>query len=480
MANKLVKNSIIYAVGDIAPRLLGFISFPILTSYLSPDEYGIVNYVNTIILFLTTIGFLCLNTYYLVYYYKQENEQQQRRLLGNLTIFVVGINLLLSIILFAVGPALFGLMESNIDFYPYIAIGIVTNFFGIFSTLPSALFRLQERPLPLTIINIIKGVLVFGLTITLVVGFGFKAEGLLYSQMILTIIFGLIFLYITVRNMTWCINWSQIKAALIFSLPLLPGSISYLLTSMFDRILIDKYLNLADLGIYSSASSLALVLNIIAYGAYKAFEPYIFKNYGTPNFRQQFIRLYNGFFIVMTAGAFGIALFAKEFFRIFSEAQYHIAYIYVPVIAIGVLCAALAMPYGTVITARGKTKINSAISIGGGVVSLSLNIFLLPRVGLFGACITSATTYTLILLSNIYFSQIRIPHRRTILTALLMVIAIAIAVYKINIISLIGSLLLKLAIYIAFVIGGSYIMGITLTQLKAQFPNNSKDGTLSP
>jgi O-antigen/teichoic acid export membrane protein len=66
--SNLVKNTTIYAIGDIAPRLLGFISFPILTQFLTPAEYGIVNYVNTVNTFLTIVGFLCLNTYYLVYY----------------------------------------------------------------------------------------------------------------------------------------------------------------------------------------------------------------------------------------------------------------------------------------------------------------------------------------------------------------------------------------------------------------------------
>ena len=129
--SNLVKNSTIYAIGDIAPRLLGFISFPILTTYLSPAEYGIVNYVNTVNLFLTILGFLCLNTYYLVYYYRMKDETAQKKLLGNLSVFVVGLNTVVTVLLFCVGPYLFDFIGSNIDFYPYLAIGLVTNLFNI-------------------------------------------------------------------------------------------------------------------------------------------------------------------------------------------------------------------------------------------------------------------------------------------------------------------------------------------------------------
>ena len=462
MSSKLVKNSLIYAIGDIAPRLLSFISFPILTRYLSPAEYGIVNYVNTVNLFLMTIGFLCLNTYYLVYYYKQPTEEDRRKLLGNLSIFIIGLNLIMTLLCFGVGPKLITKFESNISFYPYLAIGLVTNLFGLVSVLPTALYRLEENPLPLTIINVVRGVINLGITIWFVVGLGFKAEGLLFSQMIVTIVFGLIFIKITLNNMIWTFNWKQLKTALIFSLPLLPGSLSYLLTTMFDRILIDKYLNLTDLGIYSSASTLALILNIISYGAYKAFEPYIFKHIDSPDFAGLFTKLRNGLFWVLLSGAFGLALFAREFFQIFSEQQYHTAYLYVPVILIGVFCSAIGMPYGTVITAHGHTKINSALSICGGVTSVTLNIFLLSRLGIIAACITSALTMTLTLIASIHFSHLKISHTPPLLAFLLTAVATLTMVYFIPIPQLWLSIVAKTIVFLIIIIISSKTIGISI------------------
>ncbi len=459
----------IYAVGDIAPRLLGLISFPILTRYLSPAEYGIVNYVNTVNLFLTVFGFLCLNTFYLVYYYKQKTVEEKKKLLGNLSIFVIGLNILLTFILFVIGPHVVGWFESNINFYPYLAIGLVTNLFNLVGILPTALYRLEENPLPLTILNVAKGILSFGVTIWLVVGMGYKAEGLLFAQMVVTIIFGMIFLKITLANMVWTINWQQIRQGLIFSLPLLPGSVSYLLTTMFDRILIDKYLNLTDLGLYSSASTLALILNIVSYGAYKAFEPYIFKNIDYPDFTAKFVKLRNGLFWVLTAGAFGIALFAREFFQIFSEAQYHTAYQYVPVIIIGVLCSSMAMPYGTVITAHGHTKINSAISICCSVVSVTLNVIFLSRLGIIAACITSALTMILSLTASIHFSKVRISHRLPMIVFAIIAISTIIMVFLITIPQLWFAIAAKSVVYIAIILVTSHIMGATPTKIRNLF-----------
>ena len=469
--SKLVKNTAIYAMGDILPRLLSFISFPILTSYLSPAEYGIINYVNTINLFLTAIGLLCLNTYYLVFYYKQDNEKQQKKMLGNLTLFIITFNLIFSGFLFLFGNKFFKLLGGNIDFYPYIAIGIVTCFFNIFSVLPTALFRLKENALPLTLINIAKGVLTLALTLILVIFFDFKATGVLYSGLVIAFMFAGIFFYITYKNMIFNINWNQIKVALIFSLPLLPGSLSYFLITMSDRILIDKYLNLTSLGIYSTASTLALLLNIISSGAYKAFEPYFFKIYGSVNFTKEFTTVRNVFFAVLVLCASALALFSKEFFLIFTNQQYYNSYLYVPLILVGVIASSLSLLYGTIVTARGKTKINSMITIIGGTISITLNILLLPKLGLFGACVSSSITMFLVLTANVCFSRIKnIQLFKLFLLFLTAAVIVVIGVYYLQISNMILSIFIKIILLLTLV----FTMKVGLKIQLSFFKKNNK------
>lgn len=56
--SKLIKNTTIYALGDIVPKIISFLIFPVLTSYLSPEDYGIINYVNTFKLIVDNIRLL--------------------------------------------------------------------------------------------------------------------------------------------------------------------------------------------------------------------------------------------------------------------------------------------------------------------------------------------------------------------------------------------------------------------------------------
>lgn len=458
--NKLIKNTTIYALGDIIPRLIGFISLPILTQYLTPSDYGIVNYVNTLNTFLLALGFLGVNTYFLVFYYRCKSNEEQKKLLGNLSTFIILVNTIIVALLFVFGKQFFNVLGSNIDFYPYLFIGILINFFNLFSILPSAFFRVIEKPMPLTILNISRGIIAFILTLILVIYFDYTALGVLYANLIVNFIYAFIFLFMIRHHIIWNLDLKQIKKVLIFTLPLVPGSISYYLTTISDRILIDKYLSLNDLGIYSVAASIALILNIFSYGAYKAFEPYIFKNWGSDIFLTIFEKIRNSFVYVLLIGVLCLSVFSKEFFLLMTDVKFHEAYIYVPMIIIGVYSASLSMLYGTIITAKGKTKINSLVSIVGATISISLNIIFLPKFGLLTAALVSSFAMTVMLVISIWYSKINVSHYRPLFSLLLVAISIYFLVYLIKIDHFLFSILLKSVVLILVVFGMSLILSI--------------------
>lgn len=451
-SSNLVRNTTIYAIGDIFPKIISLITFPILTTYLVPAEYGILNYVNTIETFLSAIGLLSINTYYLVYYFKVGNEEEQKKLLGNLSLFIIGFNVVFSLLLYIVGPVLFRSWGSEVDFYPYIAIGVITNFCGIVKTLPAALYRVQERPLPLTIFNIVGGVLTMVLTLVFVIYIKADAERVLWARFIVSAIFAIVFLVITYRNSIFKFNKKQIIEALRFSLPLVPGTIAFYLYSIFDRILIEKELTLTDLGIYSTASSLALLLNIISNGAYKAFEPYFFKKYGHEGFVGSFQKVRDILLFVVLVGGIGLSLFAKEFFIIFASEKYDTAYQYVPIIVLGAIASAIGQMYTTILTAQGKTKINALITIVGSVISIALNSVLLHLIGIWAAAFVFLFTLTFTLVVSKILTHIKVASIKPwVCTIVCFIIVIPIS-YFISIDNIFVSIGLKSIVFIVLVL----------------------------
>lgn len=444
-SSKLLKNSTIYAIGDIIPRLMSFLTFPILTLYLTPEDYGIINYVNTFNSLLLILGFLSLNTYYLVHYYKQENEYKQKRLLGTLSSFVTLINIVAIIVLCFIGYFAPNLISSKVSFYPYLFIGIFTNFFTILTVLPSALYRVKENPLPLTVLNVLRCVIYAVCTVILVSNYEFRSKGVLTINLVITFTFSLLFLFMTKKDTIWCLDISLIKKGLIFSLPLLPGTLAYFLISMSDRFFIERYLDLSQLGIYSTASTLAFIVNIITQGAYKAFEPYFFKIYGTNDFNDKFTKVFNYYTFAILFGCLCISLFSQEFFRLFASEKYQTVYYYVPLIQIGVYFSSISLILATITTVQGRTKLNSIFTIIGGFVSVFINFTFMPLWGLSTACISSAISCGSILCLYAYFSKIKVISKKLYIFFLLVCIIIFVMVYYIQWDNIVYSIITKSA-----------------------------------
>lgn len=452
---KLAKNTAIYAAGDILPKLLNLITFPILTSNLSTGEFGIINYINSIEAFLTIVTFLGLKTYYLVFYYKVGSEEEKKKLLGNISLAVIVFNIILTGLLFAIGSPLFKALGSgDVAFWPYIAIGLLTNFFSILSVLPSALYRVQENPLPLTIINAVKGLLIMVLTCVFVIAYP-TSLSVLYVKLFITAIFGFYFIGITWKKAIFKINWSQLKHALLFSLPLVPGDVAYYLSTMSDRILIERYLSVEVLGVYSMAATLAGMLNIIAYGAYKAFEPHFFKTYGTIGFVPSFTKVRDSLLYVLMILSFGLTIFAREIVYIFAKPDYHDAYYFVFPLAIGVIVNTLAIMYTTVLTAQEKTKLCAIVSMVCAVISVVLNIIFIPLIGMWSAAMVNVFVYMLTWLISRYLCGLNVKYALPLKSMCIYLLAAFGLVYLFNISNLLLSLVIKSAAFGLFVLAMS-------------------------
>lgn len=459
--SKLAKNTAIYAIGDIVPKLLNLITFPVLTSNLSTADFGIINYINSIEAFLTIFTFLGLKTYYLVHYYKVKTEEDKKKLLGNLSIFIVAFNILVTSIMMICGSQIFAAIGGDdITFYPYISLGVLCNFFSILAVLPGALYRVQENPLPLTIINAIKGLLIMILTCIFVIKEP-SAITVLNIKLIITAIFGVLFLYITSKNAILKFDLNQIKLALAFSLPLIPGDAAYYLSSMSDRILIEKYISAESLGVYSMAATLTGMLNILAYGAYKAFEPFFFKTYGTPSFVTNFKKVRELLLYILLPLGLCLAAYSKEVIRLFSTSGYFEAYQYVPALTLGVILSAISCMYSTILTVESKTKTCAAISIICAGLSVFINVILLPKIGIWAAAIANIVIYLVTLYASKYFVNFKVKSIKSVISVLLFIIFVFITNFLISVDNIMMSLLYKSIFVITYLIILSAMFRIT-------------------
>ncbi len=389
-ADKLIKETALYAFGEIIPKIISFILLPVYTHYLSPSDYGILSYTNSVVTFLFILSSLSLNSFLLRSYFEKNNETERKLLIGNVYLFIGFINLILLVSGFLVVPALIFKTGLQIPWDPYFKLALINNFLDVFSIIPLVVYRVKQKAKIYILLSVGRTILQFGLTFLLIVVLRKGVIGHYYGRLFSLIPFFIIYWSLMYKEAILRINLRQIKEGLRFAMPLLPGAISYLALSFSDRIILERYVAISQIGIYNIAYTLAFSINIVVQSGYKAIEPEIFKRYNSTGFTQFIGKVQSQFLFVVYVAAMTLTLYSQEVFKIMASKDFYEGYLLVPIIILGAIMTGQNVIFGGVLQAEKNTKAIGLASILGGFVSILFNLALIPRYGIYAASVSSA------------------------------------------------------------------------------------------
>jgi O-antigen/teichoic acid export membrane protein len=388
-----------YSLGEIIPRILAFLLLPILTRHLTTEEYGINSYINSVMAFIMVIASLSLNTYVLRQYYLEKDELEKKKLIGEIFAIICVVNTLLLLAEIIVFPFLLELFKVKIPFHPFFLLGIVNNFFDVISIIPLALYRVRGETQRFFILSVSRIILQYITTYILVVIFNEGLIGSLYARLIINIPFGIIYFLIISGYSPIKLNLKRLREALHFSMPLLPGSISYLIFTISDRIILERFVSLDIIGIYSVAFTISLALNVIVQALYKTFEPILFKAYATSDFDKLNKKLYKYYLLLIYLGGFILSIYSKELFHFIGSPAFKVGAKIVPAMVLSVVISGVTLYLNTVLIAEKRQKIISIAIVISAIISIAFNLLLIPKFGYYaavGASLIASLTSNLI------------------------------------------------------------------------------------
>lgn len=396
VGKKLILNSIFYTIGEVIPKVLSFFLLPVLTKYLPPSEYGIINYTNTVMLFFFVLSSLSLNTYVLRNYYKLTDDTDRKMMIGNIFNFTLIVNLFISLLLLVIFPFYIRKASLNIPFYPFFLLAIINNFLEGLSIIPLLIYRLKEQAKIFVLLNVGRTFFQFIATFIMLSYLHYGVLSIYLSRIGINVVFSGIYFYVIYRNGIFNLNLKQIKGALKFSLPLLPGVLSYIFISSFDRVVLERYVSLEELGIYSTAATIAFTLNIVVQGLYRTFEQRIFKEHGTPAYKEKVTFLYKIFLFAVFLSAAGISLFSREIFHYLTSQKYMAAAYLVPFLVLPAIVSGLNTFLSTLIIAEGKQVVVTKGTFISALFTLIGDLILIRIYGVPGAIATSILSFAVV------------------------------------------------------------------------------------
>jgi len=383
---RVFSNGVIYAVGGFLPQALGLLLLPIFTRYLSTRDFGVLSYTVMLSSFFTMLGSLSIQTYIIRYYYDCKTAQEARQLFGTVFLFICFYNLALLGLAFLVLPFVFRMGNLQVPFYPYVEITLICTVIEVIGLIPLSYYRAKEQAVSYITLSLAMTFLNGGLSVYLVVGRDLGLLGRYYGQLLADGALLLVYLAILARIAEFRWNSRYIRKALTFCLPIVPAQFLASFASLSDRAILERFVSLGELGLYSVGFGIATVPTVVTTGIYSALQPYVCR-LASENKLDAGIQTIKRFYLLLIMGLmFGVIALSEELVVVVTSPAFHESYKITSLLVMSILLQAyLSNVPSLYLMAAGKTKYESPVRFAGALVGFVMLLVLIPRFGIYGA-----------------------------------------------------------------------------------------------
>lgn len=385
---KLITNTGLLAIGSFASSILGMLLIPFYTAVLSPADYGISDLITTTTALLYPFTTLAISEAIMRFALDREVDKKSVYSIGILFV-VIGYILLL---LFSPIIKRTAIGEYNIFFMLYYLLYCI-------HTITSYFVKGIEDVKTYSTAGVITSFTVILCNLVFLLGLKMGIKGYLLSFIIGHLV-TTVFMYIKAKVYKfiipiWKINRNLMKQMILYSIPIIPNSISWWISNSSDKYVLNHFADVSQVGIYAVSYKIPTIMMTVMGFFISAWQLSSVEDFGSEKSQQFFSDIYKKCFSInMLLASFLIALTKLIGFFLYS-ADFFVAWKYVPVLVFANVFNVMASFLGTIYTASKRTKMLSLSTMIAASVNLLMNFILIPSCGAMGAAIATAMSYFL-------------------------------------------------------------------------------------
>lgn len=395
----------IYVFSQIINASIPFLLLPIITRYLTPEEFGIYSMFKVVAgLVFSFIGIGINGAITKVYYEKQKKELA--KYIAN-SFFLVTLNSILMFLLFSILPGFF----SSVTIIPeqWLWSVILVSYGKVLFQVTLVIWQVQNKPFKYATFQIVQTALNFGMNLWFVIALGLNWQGAVLAETIAFFGFGFIGLIILQVNgwLNFRINKQDINHIIKFGAPLIPHVIGMYIITASDRFLITNLIGVRETGIYAVGYQIGMIIMIIQDSFNKAWVPWLFSNLkaGSLDLKSKIVKFTYVYYIVILLMALGLSAISPLIIKIFIGPGYEAAGQFVVWLAIGYAFNGMYKMVTNYIFYVEKTYYLAYVTFLTAILNLVISYILIKLAGAVGAAQATAISYFISFLLTWYISN---------------------------------------------------------------------------
>lgn len=381
----------LYTIGNIMPKIASFILVPIYSRFLTPSDYGITSSMSVLTTILGIIFTLAVERSINRLYFDYHTEKEKKEFLGTVNYSILILSSVILALLFLFNSFVEKIYTS-IPFNPYYMYAVLAAFFNILVTVPSMYYRVEEKAKTFVALSLLRFIAATAFTLVLVVWLKEGAEGYLKAGFLAALFVLPVYAFITIKITSPVIKPKLLVSSLKFSLPMIPVMISAWVLNLSDRIFIERYQNLSEVGIYSIGYSVAGFVLLFTSSFYMAYSPHFYKVaniHKTDEAKSELSSTNNIYIVAAMVLCFIVSLYAKEIVELLFDKRYHGAYIYVPIISLAYFFQQINGINHLMFYQEKRSGVVMYIITFCAALNILLNYLFVPVIGAYGAAIAT-------------------------------------------------------------------------------------------
>lgn len=391
----LVKNMLIFGVGLIGSKFVQFILLPYFTNVLTTAQYGTIDLAVSFVGLMVPL--LTLELSDSVLRFGLSEDTNKRALVVN-----AGSVLVISSILTLLLSPLLSFYGSIADYRWYI-VGLLIS--QSFRTNTALFVKASNKVTVYSIDSFLTATIIASFDIIFISVFKMSIRGYFLAEMIgnwCSIIF-LIFIggvrkYISFKE---GIDLSLLKQMLNYSIPLMFNALSWWITSFSDRLILDMYFSVNEVGIYSAAAKKPAIVTTLLSVFTQAWIMSAVKEYENDRDVTFFENVYAVYAAFLFSFVSVVILIIKPIMRIYVGRDFFVAWYYIPMLLVGTVFLGISNYYGAIYASAKANFLEIKSTIICASSNILMNFLLIPRFNILGAVIATALSYVIVVVVRI-------------------------------------------------------------------------------
>jgi O-antigen/teichoic acid export membrane protein len=419
---KLAGQTAVYGLSSILGRLLNYLLVPLYTRLFAPEIYGIVTELYAYVTFLLILLTYGMETGF--FRFAQDKNIFDKVYSSILVSLTATSTLFIALLLIFLKPIANVLdYQANPEYILWMGLIVALD---AFISIPFAKLRLQNKAWKFAVLKLFNIGITIGLNLYFLVLCPKLAVtnpdsfllsiysptigvGYVFISNLIANIITLLMLFPEIFNVKFCFEKTLLKKIIIYALPLLIAGFAGMINETLDRVLlkhlVPESLNpMEQLGIYGANYKLAILMTLFIQMFRYAAEPFFFNNKNESNARELYAKA-TKYFIICGLMIFLGVMFYIDFIKYFIDVDYHEGLKVVPVLLLANLFLGIFYNFSIWYKLNDMTKYGAYLAIFGAIITIVLNLILIPIYGYVGSAWATLICYVSMTLLSFYWGQ---------------------------------------------------------------------------